>query len=69
MVHELTASGRQHDVSAAEADEMVAIFDGRSEYEILRWWDQVSYTVAVRKAGELWPFISWGVGLPWVGQV
>jgi hypothetical protein len=62
-VHELAASGHQGQIVADAADAMIAMFEGRPEYVIMRWWDAVSYTVSIRAADSEWPFLSYAVGL------
>lgn len=59
VVLETVSGTREFEISAEEADTVVAMFEGRDGFVVRRWWDAVSYTVAVGKAGRVRPFLSY----------
>ena len=58
-VTETGPTGRVLPLSAAEADAMVALFDGIERYEVRRSWERVCFSVSIRLRGEFFPLLSY----------
>jgi hypothetical protein len=53
---------REHMITADQADVLIARYEGDAftgnRYEVRRYWDRVSYSVAVALKGEALPFLA-----------
>lgn len=53
----------EFEVEPADADAFVAAYEAEPEfYSVRKWWDRVSFGVAVTARGESLPFVAWLVG-------
>lgn len=63
VVIETVGGEIENEISAAEADAMVSMFEGDGRYEIRRSWDRVAFCVAVAVKGRRLPFLGYMVPL------
>lgn len=63
----VVSTGREHLISAEEADAVVTSFEDnafdRNRYDVRRAWDAVSYTVSIVVKGQLRPVLAYTVPL------